>query len=143
MDKKVINAAIGVVGIAILIGTFLFAMRFLSKIEREKSGAYISSFEECVKAGYPVMESYPRQCAVPDGDIFVEEIEDDKKLDDSEIVSVANPASTFCIENGGKLEIRDDATGQSGYCIFDDGTECEEWEYYRGECMDGSDKVAE
>lgn len=33
----------------------------------------ISNFEECAAAGYPVMESYPRQCRV--GDItFVEEI---------------------------------------------------------------------
>jgi len=34
----------------------------------------ISSFEECVEAGYPVMESYPRQCRTPDGRTFVEEI---------------------------------------------------------------------
>lgn len=27
------------------------------------SNITISSFEECVKAGYPVMESYPRQCS--------------------------------------------------------------------------------
>lgn len=32
----------------------------------------IDSFDECVAAGYPVMESYPRQCRVPDGDVFVE-----------------------------------------------------------------------
>jgi len=32
----------------------------------------IGSFEECVAAGYPVMESYPRQCRVPGGLAFVE-----------------------------------------------------------------------
>lgn len=26
----------------------------------------ISSFEECVTAGYPIMESYPEQCATPE-----------------------------------------------------------------------------
>ncbi|MBI2663739.1 hypothetical protein HYX10_00150 [Candidatus Woesearchaeota archaeon] len=33
----------------------------------------INSFEECVNAGNPVMESYPRQCSA-DGAMFVEEI---------------------------------------------------------------------
>jgi len=34
----------------------------------------INSFEECAGAGYPVMESYPRQCVLPDGRLFVEQI---------------------------------------------------------------------
>ncbi|MDD1664773.1 MAG: hypothetical protein LUQ32_05420 [Methanomicrobiales archaeon] len=34
----------------------------------------IRSFGECVAAGYPVMESYPRQCRVPGGPTFVEEL---------------------------------------------------------------------
>lgn len=33
-----------------------------------------SNFEECVAAGNPVMESYPRQCRTPDGRNFVEDI---------------------------------------------------------------------
>jgi Tol biopolymer transport system component/putative hemolysin len=46
----------------------------------------------------------------------------------------ANPASVFCEEQGYRLEIRDEADGQKGYCIFPDGSECEEWAFYRGEC---------
>lgn len=34
----------------------------------------INSFEDCVNAGYPVMESYPRQCRVPGGKLFVEDV---------------------------------------------------------------------
>ncbi len=34
----------------------------------------ISSFEDCVKAGYPVMETYPRQCKTLVGANFVEVI---------------------------------------------------------------------
>ncbi len=33
----------------------------------------INTFEECVAAGYPIMESYPEQCATPDGVTFVKE----------------------------------------------------------------------
>lgn len=49
-----------------------------------------------------------------------------------------NPASVFCEENGGTLEIREDESGgQVGYCIFDDGSECEEWAFYQGKCKPG------
>ena len=32
----------------------------------------VHSFQDCVEAGYPVMESYPRQCKTPDGRTFTE-----------------------------------------------------------------------
>ena len=49
---------------------------------------------------------------------------------------IPNPASVYCEENNGTLEIRTSSDGsQSGYCIFYDGSECEEWIYYRGECI--------
>jgi putative hemolysin len=48
---------------------------------------------------------------------------------------IANPASVFCEQNGGKLEIITAADGsQSGMCQFSDGSECEEWKFMRGEC---------
>lgn len=47
-----------------------------------------------------------------------------------------NPASVYCEENGGELEIREDASGgQAGICIFPDSSECDEWAYFRGECQ--------
>lgn len=49
--------------------------------------------------------------------------------------NIPNPASVFCLENGFISEIRTAADGsQSGVCIFPDGSECDEWTYYRGEC---------
>jgi putative hemolysin len=54
-----------------------------------------------------------------------------------------NPASVFCEEHGGKVDIRTDAQGgQYGVCMFSDGTECDEWAYYRGECAPGQMKRA-
>jgi len=47
---------------------------------------------------------------------------------------LANPASVFCLENKGTLEIRENENGQYGVCIKDE-KECEEWLYYQGECM--------
>ena len=37
---------------------------------------------------------------------------------------MANPASVYCEQNGGKLEIRDETDGQVGYCCSN-GSECE------------------
>jgi putative hemolysin len=45
-----------------------------------------------------------------------------------------NPASVFCEAQGYALEMRDDIAGTSGYCQFPDGSECEEWAFFRGEC---------
>lgn len=38
----------------------------------QKQYSVINSFEECVSAGNPVMESHPRQCRTVDGKHFVE-----------------------------------------------------------------------
>jgi putative hemolysin len=49
-----------------------------------------------------------------------------------------NPASTFCEGQGGRLEIRTDSTGaQTGVCVFADGSECDEWAFFRNECRPG------
>ena len=49
--------------------------------------------------------------------------------------SLPNPASVYCEEQGGILDIRtDESGGQYGICILGDGTECDEWAFYSGEC---------
>ena len=49
--------------------------------------------------------------------------------------NLPNPASAYCEQQGYRLEIRSAEDGsQTGYCIFPDYSECEEWAYYRGEC---------
>lgn len=50
---------------------------------------------------------------------------------------IANPASTYCVEHGGQLEIVTTSDGQLGICRFPDGSSCDEWAYYRGECKPG------
>lgn len=48
---------------------------------------------------------------------------------------IANPASTYCVEQGGTSEIRTAEDGsQYGVCSFPDGRECEEWAFFREEC---------
>ena len=47
-------------------------------------------------------------------------------------VGLANPASVYCAENGYELVFS--ADGSTGICQFPDGSECEEWAFFRGEC---------
>jgi len=54
---------------------------------------------------------------------------------DTPQANMPNPASVYCEEQGYKTEIRTAADGsQSGVCIFPNGSECDEWAFFRGEC---------
>ena len=44
---------------------------------------------------------------------------------------LANPASVYCVEQGGETEIVEESDGEVGYCNLPDGTRIEEWEFYR------------
>lgn len=56
---------------------------------------------------------------------------------------IPNPASVYCIDQGGKLDIRNETGGQVGYCMFEENnvkSECEEWAFFRGDCKKGQNK---
>lgn len=64
----------------------------------------------------------------------MKKINEMRNLDDHRN-QMANPASMYCVKKKGKLEIRTAEDGnQIGYCKFEDGSECEEWAFFRGEC---------
>lgn len=51
------------------------------------------------------------------------------------LASMPNPASVHCTQQGNSLEVVTASDGsQSGICVFPDGSACDEWAYYRGEC---------
>lgn len=50
---------------------------------------------------------------------------------DPSAIGMANPASVYCIEQGGKLEMQQTAAGEVGICHLPDGTKVEEWEFFR------------
>ena len=57
--------------------------------------------------------------------------------------AIPNPASKNCLDKGGKLEMREETAGTLGICKFSDGTECEEWKFYRNECRKGQTTKAD
>jgi putative hemolysin len=60
----------------------------------------------------------------------------------SPAAQIANPASEFCVQNGGTVSIEQRSDGgQFGVCLFDDNRQCEEWAMFRGDCPIGGIKV--
>lgn len=57
----------------------------------------INNFEECVSAGYPVLESYPRQCKTPEGKTFTEDI--GNELEKSDLIKVNTPRPNQAIQS--------------------------------------------
>ena len=55
------------------------------------------------------------------------------------IIGMPNPASVYCGQAGGTLEIKKDNSGNEyGMCTFMNGTSCEEWGLFRNEgCKPG------
>ncbi|MFH2072057.1 MAG: DUF333 domain-containing protein [Actinomycetota bacterium] len=51
---------------------------------------------------------------------------------------LANPASGFCVEQGGTVDMREGDGGTYGVCVFPDSSECDEWAFFRGECEPGA-----
>ncbi len=51
------------------------------------------------------------------------------------IPGMPNPSSVNCGNNGFKNLL--DSAGSVGYCLFKDGTACEEWAYYNNKCVPG------
>ncbi|GIU45382.1 hypothetical protein TUM4438_18720 [Shewanella sairae] len=44
---------------------------------------------------------------------------------------LTNPASTYCVSLGGKVDIEKQAEGEVGYCSLPSGERIEEWTLYR------------
>ncbi|MDO4997366.1 MAG: DUF333 domain-containing protein [Neisseria sp.] len=51
---------------------------------------------------------------------------------ESPMIGMSNPASEFCVKQGGKLESKRDAEGNEyALCHLPDGRVIEEWDFFR------------
>jgi len=65
----------------------------------------------------------------------------ENKIETSQPIGIANPASTNCIQKGGILEMKKNKNGEYGICFFEDKRQCEEWALLRGQCPVGGVKI--
>lgn len=67
-NKSLRIAVLITVLILVIIGLYIFANK------QPPSSSSIANFRDCVNAGYPVEESMPRRCRLPDGGSVVEDL---------------------------------------------------------------------
>jgi hypothetical protein len=63
------NKIIGGILVVLVLG--LAGVYWLGVRAGDTNMPVVQNFQECVDAGYPVMETYPEQCRTPDGRTFV------------------------------------------------------------------------
>lgn len=59
------------------------------------------NFKECILKGYPVLESFPRQCQTPEGKFFIEDVDkkDDITDDKSSLIRVETPSANSVVKS--------------------------------------------
>jgi hypothetical protein len=70
-DKKIL---IILTSFFLILVSLIFVLHGQQKVNVES----INSFEECQDAGFPIAESFPEQCILPDGRSFTRELRDDE-----------------------------------------------------------------
>jgi putative hemolysin len=96
--------------------------------------------EACAQALVPFEETIALDvCGLPAGTYTVDVNGAQESftlaVDNVPDAELPNPASAHCEEQGYRVEVRtDDQGNQYGVCVFPDGSECDEWVFFRGEC---------
>ncbi len=80
-----------ILSIGVLLFVFVVGYVAGSKTAEAPTERTVNSFEECVSAGNPVMESYPRQCR-HEGELFVEIIDVEPQV----ITCTPDQRNRFC-----------------------------------------------
>lgn len=87
--KKVIFVAILII-IVLIIAVIVWKNIFIEK------PISVTNFEECLNLGYPILESYPRQCKAPNG-TFTEDI--GNALEKQNLIRVSTPRPNEIIKS--------------------------------------------
>lgn len=100
----------GLFGLSVIV--VALTLVFIDLPEENEELTVATSFEECVQLGFPVMESYPRQCRDDADNAFVEKIGNELELAD--MIRVSSPRPNAVIEHPLKI------TGEArGYWFFE------------------------
>lgn len=80
---------------------------------------------------------------LPQENVPEEKYGDQQMADDT---ALSNPATVYCLSRDGDFNMKKTLAGTTeGYCTLPDGTECEVWALYKGDCaaLSETDEVAD
>lgn len=80
---------INIISFIIIFGSIIFGVVWFYDRRVSNYELVIHSFQECVDAGHPVLESYPAQCRTPNGKSFSEYI--GNELEKVDLITVNDP----------------------------------------------------
>lgn len=130
MKKTLITIAI--ILVVLVAGFFILnAYIYNEKQADEPQENEISSYEECVAAGYPILETFPQKCMTPEGDTFT------KSLSEEELRNMIVPVTvqgTFSC-----LPVKDPESPHNDICAF--GLETEDGDFYGLRSVDESSDI--
>lgn len=100
-ERGAILFVIAFIILAVLIGTAAFLTwqnrsQEVVGMPKEDGEVVVSNFEECA-AHYAVMESYPRRCSSPEGEVFIEDI--GNELEKQDVIHIGSPRPNDTIES--------------------------------------------
>jgi hypothetical protein len=101
--NKYILAALAI----IILGAAVVFLNPKSEQKQPDQPVSINSYEECIAAGNPSLESYPAQCKTGDGKSFTQDI--GNEMEKTELIRVNNPRPNQTISS--PLEITGEARG--------------------------------
>jgi hypothetical protein len=102
MKKRSLLVAIALV---LLVGALIL---FFSQARERESAESITNFQECVEAGFPVMESYPEQCSNGE-ETFTRDI--GNELEKTDLIRVSSPRPGDLVVSGEIHELTGEARG--------------------------------
>lgn len=103
----------------------------LVNIAKRERMYLISTFTECIEGGYPILESYPRQCATPDGRVFTEtlaQVRNDEYVKKPQVLDngcvIAGCSGQLCVSSREKSSVVTTCEYKSEYGCYERAT-CE------------------
>lgn len=106
LPKK--NILLIILGVLFIGAILIFAFRFIIGGDED---TWICADNQWVKHGNPSSPPPEKNCGK---------------------TAIANPASVYCEEQGGSLQIRKNPDGSEyDWCVFSDGRQCDEWIFFR------------
>ena len=105
--KNIIIGILGLIIPALIVGIFVFDVFRSSVSPSPALTPAVTSFDECVKAGNPVMESYPRRCMTSDGKSFTESV--GNELEKNDLIRLESPRPNASVTS--PLQLKGEARG--------------------------------
>ncbi|KKS67491.1 MAG: hypothetical protein UV36_C0007G0013 [Parcubacteria group bacterium GW2011_GWC2_42_6] len=104
-NKK--NKLTVIIILSLLIISAGFIFWYLMNQKNQSQTSEIANFKQCTIAGYPIMESYPRQCQTPDGRNFIEDI--GNELEKQNLIKLDAPRPNALVRS--PLTVKGEARG--------------------------------